>query len=194
MTGGPRRLAGAVAVLVAAGACALGTETQPRTLAPGDVPFGLLESPSSLAPVPTEPGRQTTRVTLFLIRQGKLVPTTRLLPAPATTPAVLQLLLQGPTEAEARDGLQSAISPGTQLLDVRVEGAVAHVNLSAGFVESRTQDQTAAVAQIVFTAAGMPGVSGVAFSLAGRPVEVPAADNTLRRGTLTPADYASLVA
>lgn len=191
-----RRAAAALAVVLAvvAGGCSVGNEAQPRAMSPDDVPFGLLDAPSIAPPTTTEPGRRTTNVTLYFVRQGKLVPSARVVPAPAPVGAVLQLLLEGPTERESREGLQSAISPATRLLDVSVDGAVAQVNLSASFVESRVQDQTAAVAQIVVTAAGLPGIRGVTFALAGRPVEVPAADNTLRRGTLTPADYAALIA
>lgn len=187
-------VAWALAGVVALAACGVGTESEPRTLAADDVPFGLLQSPSSTVTTTPPPGliREMATVSVFLLQEGRLVGRTRDVPAPPEIRTVLEQLLDGPTEEEARDGVLTAISPATELLDVRIEGTVARVNLSASFAESQVQDQTVAVAQIVFTAAGLPGVSGIMLELAGRSVEVPAADGTLRRGSLTPADYATL--
>lgn len=189
----------AAVVLVGAlsGGCGVGTEDEPRALAGDDVPFRLLQLPTTTLAPPTTTtvagaARRTAVVSIFFVQQGRLVATIREVPAPARLADVLELLVAGPTEEEARNGLLSAISPATELLDVTIEDGVARVNLSSAFIESQVRDQTEAVAQIVFTAAGLPGVSGITLALAGRAVEVPAADGTLRRDTLTPADYATL--
>lgn len=190
-------LAGACALVavVLTAACGVGTEDEPRVVRAADVPFGLLDQPATT--VTTAPGpvvAMTAPVSIFLIQQGRLVAATREVPSPPAVRSVLELLLAGPTAEEARAGLRSAIAPSTQLFNVAIDGDVVRVDLSPGFAEAPAQDQTVAVAQIVFTATGLPGIAGVGFTLAGRAVEVPTADGTLRRGTLTPADYATLTA
>jgi spore germination protein GerM len=49
-----------------------------------------------------------------------------------------------------------------------------------------------ALAEIVFTATGRPGVGQVSFSLDGRPVEVPRADGSLTSEPLARTDFREL--
>jgi spore germination protein GerM len=105
----------------------------------------------------------------------------------------MRLLLQGPTQEEFATGLRSAISPQTTLHAARVNGDTAVVDLSGAFVEVGGQEQILAVAQIVLTAASVPGVTQVRFLLDGEAVGVPRADGTLTSETLRTADYQPLL-
>ncbi len=71
---------------------------------------------------------------------------------------------------------QSAVPAQTTVLGAVVgAGGVATVNLGGTFGQLVGQAQIQAVAQIVFTATALPGVTGVTFELAGQAVDVPMA-------------------
>jgi spore germination protein GerM len=90
--------------------------------------------------------------------------------------AVLDALVKGPTNPEAATGLASAVPAQTVVVGA-VIGAneVATVNLGGTFGQLVGQAQIQAVAQIVFTATTLPGVTSVTFELAGQAVDVPVA-------------------
>ena len=89
--------------------------------------------------------------------------------------SVLGALVLGPTDVEAAAGLQTALSPQTTILGANIVGHIATVNLGGTFGQLVGPPQIQAVAQIVFTACALPGVTGVTFELSGLPVEVPVA-------------------
>ena len=88
---------------------------------------------------------------------------------------VLGALVAGPTDAESAAGLQTALPAQTPVISASITGGVATVNLGGTFGQLVGPPQIQAVAQVVFTASALPGVTGVTFELSGQPVEVPVA-------------------
>jgi hypothetical protein len=164
----------AILALAVAG-CGVPVDGAPTVLPKKSVPFGLLAQsapPSaSRAPAPS-----TVSTQIFLISSsGQLVAVTRDLPFPAPLNAILEALVVGPSNAEAASGLQSAVPSQTQVLGATVSGSVATVDLSGTFAQLVGQPQIEAVAQIVFTATALSGLSEVTFELDGQQVAVPTA-------------------
>lgn len=179
----------AVAAAVLLASCGIPQDDDPRTLPEGDVPFELLAPATTTTTTMPAP---LARVQVFLVRGDRLVAVGRGVTGPATVARVVDALLTGPTAAESRLGLRSAISNETKLLGVDASGEVVTVDLSNEFTEVGGQEQLLALAQIVYTLTDLPSISGVRFRLAGQPVEVPRGDGTLTSGALTRSDYASL--
>jgi spore germination protein GerM len=179
-----RRTGLAVAALLVGGTCAIPTESVPEAL-PGGVVSPVHDAPGEGTPSPSPPA------TVFLVRAGCVVPVERTLPRPDLD-ATLARLLDGPLEDEVAAGFRTAMPPGTELLSVRRVDGTAHIDLSGAFVEVAGEEQILAVAQLVLTATGVPGIERARFALEGSSVEVPTADGTLVPGPLTADDYAAI--
>jgi hypothetical protein len=92
---------------------------------------------------------------------------------PRVGSAALEALLRGPDEFEQGYGLSSAIPEGTQLLGLRIEDGIAHVDLTSEFESGGgTLSMQMRLAQVVYTLAQFPTVEGVLFSLDGQQVDV----------------------
>jgi len=185
--------AGAAIALVVAGSlttCGIPADSQPQALARKDIPFDLL-APSTTIATPGAPGAREP-VNVYLVGITGLVPVSRGVRAPATLPEALSALLAGPTDAEVANGLRTAISAQTSVSAGPVGFGVGTVDLGGAFGQVGGQEQILAVAQLVFTATSVPGIIKVQFTLAGRPVEVPAGDGTLTQGPLGRSDFPSL--
>ena len=188
-----RRLRATALTLVVVGglaACGISTDSQPQALARKDIPFNLL-APSTTTVTPGSPTARAS-ITVYMVGLTGLVPVSRGVRTPATLPGALNALLEGPTDSEVADGLRTAISDQTAVSPGVVGFGVATVDLGGGFGQVGGQEQILAVAQIVFTATALPGISKVQFTLNGRPVEVPAGDGTLTQGPLGRSDFPSL--
>jgi len=171
-----RLVAASCAVLAGVVLCGCGVpvDNSPTALAKSAVPFGLLE-PSAPTPSTTAP-LVTVTVQIFLLSStGQLVAVARNVPVPAALGAVLGALIDGPTNAEAAAGLQSAVPAQTQVVSTSISSGVAQVDLAGTFGQLVGQAEIDAVAQIVFTATALTGVSAVSFELDGQQVAVPAA-------------------
>jgi len=175
----PRRLRrvlasiGAVAATGAlAAACGLPTDSSPRDIPPE---YSLdVTASSTVAPeVPSATGPRAYFVTGPPDQPGTLVPVTR--QVEPTGVAVIQSLFDGLTAAEQSRGLRTAIPEGTELRDARI--------LPDG--TARSDAQTEAVAQIVFTATGAPGASQVELLVNGKKRRWPRGDGTLEGNPLT---------
>ena len=168
--------AAAVAAVALAG-CGVPVDPQPTALSPAKIPFDLLAPSAPATTATSAPSPVEVPVQIYLIGPtGHLVPVARDVPVSAPDLAtVLGALVLGPTDAEAADGLQSALSTQTTILGATIAGGVATVNMGATFGELVGPPQIEAVAQVVFTASGLPGVTSVAFELSGEPVDVPVA-------------------
>jgi hypothetical protein len=185
--------AGATAALVVAGslvACGIPADSQPQAIARKDIPFDLL-APSTTIVGPGVPGTRVP-VNVYLVGITGLVPVTRGVRAPATLPEALSALLAGPTDTEVADGLRTSITAQTSVSAGPVGFGVGTIDLGGAFGQVGGQEQILAVAQLVFTATSVPGIAKVQFTLAGRPVEVPAGDGTLTQGPLGRSDFPSL--
>lgn len=184
-------LAVVVAPAVLAVACGVPTDHQPRPIPADRVPFGLLDR----EPTPSTPARApagATGTTVFLVANERLVPAVRDIAGPVSPEKALQALLAGVTAQEAATGVRTAIGPGTGATTTAVAGSEVRVDLTRAFLTGGTKDQILAVAQIVYTLTEPPGLDSVAFTLAGRAVEVPSADGTVRDGPLQRGDFASV--
>ncbi len=184
-----RRVAVLVLALSLAAGCGVQDDAGPRALAPEDVPFDLLEPATSVADPATAEG--PSRAVWFVDNAGLLARGERPLETPVTVEAILTALLEGVTDAEAANGLRTNIAPGTTLLGVEgpVDGLVT-IDLSGEILTVSRELQRLAIAQVVFTATGLPNVDRVLFEFDGVAAEVPGAGDELTSAPLTRRDFA----
>jgi len=175
----PVGLAAVVTLGLGLAGCGVRSDPSPRSLAADDVPYGLMEEAPVTAPPPTTPTVSQVNVAVYFLSGDRLQPAPRSVPNPATPGRAINALLGGPTDDEAVAGLRTAVHPSTEVDVGRPSDAVVPVDLSAAFAAVQSQEQRLALAQIVFTATGFPGVTGVRFTLADAPVEIPLPDGTL---------------
>jgi len=168
-------VAGALASLAALASCGVPIDSGPKALARGNVPFGLLRPSSTTTTSPSAAPVTVSVVIYLLAANGQLSAAAREVPVPAPLTAILGALVDGPTNAEAAAGLQSAVPSQTQVISASVAGGIATVDLGGTFAQLVGTPEIEAVAQIVFTATAVPGVSGVSFELNGQQVAVPTA-------------------
>jgi len=185
------RAAGTVvlALTVAAAACGVPGDAQPRALPTDDVPFELLAPDTTEAPTSVLVA-VSAEVPIYLVGAEGLVAVKRLVEAPPSLLRVIEALLAGPNADEAAAGMRSAIASGTRVHSVRTQSGVATVDLSAEFGSIVGLDQILAVGQLVLTTTEALGVVGVKLSLDGRALEVPRGDGTLTSEPLRPSDFA----
>lgn len=179
-------VAGVVALVGAAG-CSVPVDSGPKTLRAASIPE-TLRSPSSTTST-SVPSGESEEVTVYYIQGDRLAPVKRRVSPPVTVEKVLQKLFAGPTTAEAVGGMRSAISPDTDILGAPIEARIATVNVSKNFAFGLPTDQIMAVAQVVFTAVEIPGVTGVLFAENGRRQEVPQGDGSSTSAPLGRASY-----
>jgi spore germination protein GerM len=174
-------------------ACGVSKDSKPRAISPTDVPFGLLDQPSTSTTVAASPieGRP---VTVYLIDdKGALRPVTRTVAAPITTAKVANALLKPVSAAETAAGLTSAITADTFLrgLDGPVDGLLT-VDLSSALLNVTGRRQIQALAQVVFTMTDLANVERVLFEFDGRRRDVPRGNGDLASSPLTRLDYRTL--
>ena len=162
----------ATVVIVLAG-CGVPVDKQPAALSRHGIPFGLLDPTAPSTTATTSPIE--VPVQIFLVDPtDHLVPVARDVPVSAPDLyTVLGALVAGPTDAEAEAGLQTSLPAQTTVIDATITAGIATVNLGGTFGQLVGPAQIQAVAQVVFTASGLPGVTGVTFELSGEAVEVP---------------------
>ena len=147
--------------------------------APGMSPSaedGTVDPPGAGAttPPPAATG-PTTEVSLWFARGEALEPVTRAVPrVPRIGAEAVKALLAGPTPAESRAGLTTAVPRQTRFLDMAIDGSgIATVDLSRDFeTGGGSLGLTLRLAQVTCTAAQFPTVKGVRFALAGQLVSV----------------------
>jgi len=110
-----------------------------------------------------------------------------------TEQAVLSELMKGLTATEQARRWRTAIPAGTQLLSavLNPDGTL-DVDLTDEFFLATGEEQVKAVAQVVFTASNLEGVTGVRILVDGRPREWPRGDGVLQSEPLTPSLYPEL--
>lgn len=174
-----------VALAVGVTGCGVPQDRAPRALNPGAPAFA---APSGTPMAePDGPGR----VALYFIRDGKVVLTTRAVRRSTPVPALLTLLLAGPTPTERKAGLGTALPTSVSVEDVTVEAGTAIVSLG-GPAEQVSNAGTLAFAQIVATLT--PGrVDGVRFRRDNQDLDVPRGDGLLSSRPLDRNDYAGLL-
>lgn len=174
--------------LVLSGGCGVPTEDSPRAVTPS----GGFRAVSPGATTPTSrPGPFTE--TLYMVRDGKLVPVTRSATEAPPIGDQLSALLAGPTETEREADNTSALTGLAVNPQVRLNAGEARVDMGSQPQDAGRNDQILAYGQIVCTLVSRPDVDAVAFYQDGYRLGVPRADGSLVQGTLTCTDYASLV-
>jgi len=190
----PRRAVLAVVATAAAllAGCGVPPDDKATLAAPESVPFDLLgQAPSVTAT--TLPFAQTEKATLFLVQGERLAPVQRELPAPVSVESVLEALISGPTTTEVQLGLRTALLTTPGLVNSGgVSGGIATIDLGQHFTEIAGRDQIVALAQIVSTVTGLPGVGRVRFTLDGQPVGILRGDGAVTTETVSRDDYATL--
>ncbi|GAB3980746.1 GerMN domain-containing protein [Plantactinospora veratri] len=184
--------AAALTLLLAAvvAGCGVPAEDTAREVEPPD---GVAQAWATQTPPDPTPSTGAVPARLYLLRDGELVAVTRHVDAAPDVDELVDSLLAGPTDAEQRDGLTSALLGNDIVVGVQLSGGRATVELTDTLDETGRSDQILAFAQIVCTLAAKPGVTAVSFTRAGQPVGVPRADGSLSESPATAADYASLV-
>jgi germination protein M len=121
----------------------------------------------------TDPVDGTSSVAVYFLRDGKVSPVRRTIPAtPAIARATLTELLAGPTDDERAAGLASAIPSGAGLRDISLENGTATVDLDGTFDDGGgSASMQGRVAQVVATLTRFPTIDRVAFRIDGEPVE-----------------------
>jgi spore germination protein GerM len=106
--------------------------------------------------------------------------------------ALIDSLLEGPTDEEATEGIRSALESADVVSSVDQQGRQMAIDLTPAFTETPPTEQRLALAQLTFTATEDPVVREVAFTLDGEAISVPRADGTTSDGPVRRADYRSL--
>jgi hypothetical protein len=197
----PEVLAVLLAALLAVGGCGVGGQGEPELLAAENVPDGLLD-PSLPTSTTTPATPETSTVLVFFVRVQSDVATLEAVAREVTnigslTERLTALLEQPPSREEADFGLQTAIPPGTALVEpprISAERQMAIIDLTSEFLDNQGQGQRTAFAQIVLTATRTPGVDRVRFQIEGEDHAAIVGDGSTRNAAVGPADYLPLVA
>lgn len=98
--------------------------------------------------------------------------------------------MAGPTPQEAASGVRSALVTGAMV--VQVAAGTATVRLDGDFVAADIREQILAQAQLVYTITELAGTGGVQCTFDGQPAEIPTAQDSLKVGVATRADFAAV--
>ena len=101
---------------VVGAACGVGPDKGATDIPRSQVPFGLLER-TEVEPVNTEPAEEVAA--LFFVKGDRLEPVFREVATEAAPAEVLEALLVGPTRAEFRSGLRTAVPEATSIGSVK---------------------------------------------------------------------------
>ena len=177
---------GTVALLVLT-ACGIEPQDSAQQLDAESVPFDLLE-PEVAPPPELEEGNSFT---VFVLQDDSLVAVTRTIENEPTVKRALRVLFEGITPVEAEAGQRSAIPPDSEVRQVTIRGDTANVDLNSQFFEDVLfGDDTLELAQVVYTATSLEGVTEVRFFQEGERVSsVPRGDSTVARGKVSRNDY-----
>jgi hypothetical protein len=187
-----RALAGAVLALTALGlaACGIPTASAPSPIAKSDVPYHLLNPPTTTTTSPGAPPAVGVPEVIFLVSpDGHLVAATREVAVPASLTQVVGALLAGPTATESAAGIQSFLDRTGVQVSMAPSGGEVTVDFTTDPILVVGPDQTLAIAQVVYTVTQQPGVTGVDFAIGGKAIEVPTAAGAQVPGPVGPADY-----
>jgi spore germination protein GerM len=176
---------GALAVATGLASCGIPNDDEPRAIPLDAMPSSLSEAPISTST--TLDQTTTLRETIFLVSANpasgtsteRLEPKVVDIPNPADPDDLARALLERLTSTTQDDittpGLRNAIPSDTRVLDATLrDDGVLDLNLSGNLADIESNLQRLALAQIVFTATGVNGVTAVLVSIDGQPAAVPA--------------------
>ena len=162
-------------------------QSQPKTVAPADVPFDLAQRAPS---TPTIPANGPFSYELYFVSRERLSPVTRSAKSEPTATATMRNLVRGPNQTEVEEGLRTLLAPDVSVENVTVRDGLATVSLAgAGASRVATDEQATGIAQLVYTATGIPGVDRVQFEVGDKSTEVPRGDGSLSSRPVSRADY-----
>jgi hypothetical protein len=165
--------------------CGIQTDDQPRAI-PGAEPVVGAEVVSGAA------SGGARRIYLVAPGERRLL---RSVPRSATTAQdLIEILLDGPNEQELQDGWISQIPADTELLTSRTRGTTLFLDLTSDLTGLPTNLQPQALAQIVYTAAELPGVTGVQITIGGELQPLPKGNGVATTGVLRSYDYPGFIA
>lgn len=193
----PLAVAALTAGLAMVSACGVPTGGTPTTIAASDIPYGLAVPSPALTSAPSA-APQLAPSRIFFVGEGDV-----LMPRPRETTAgssrreqleyLLTALAEGPTGAERREQLSTALSPEVRLTVAELSDGAATIDIDGPAEAPSGLASRRAVAQIVLTATSVPGVDAVRLTLEGVPIEAPLPSGQLTSAPLTAAKYASLL-
>lgn len=197
-----RHLIGLVALaaaLVALTACGLPSDESAHDISPDDVPFDLLTPASTTVPDAPEPG-DTEVVNLFFQNDERLLAVPADVPAATTSfdpQAAVTQLLEGTTGLGVPSGVRSAIPSGTDLLGAQTSGNTVTLNFSDELAGVESNGLVFAIAQIVYTAAGITpdrpdGTYQMVIQIDGDTITVPNDEGVELTRPVSPSDYPTL--
>ena len=178
-----------LALVLVGAACGVPTHNSAREVDPKDVPFELLDERAG--PPVADPFGAEEQV-IYFARDRRLVGTARKLPPDASMSRLLDALGRGPNRNEVDAGLRSALPDESRFPDVSVSRGTATVDLGPRFTALSGEDQVIALAQLVYTVTGRPGVGLVRFTLDGQPTDVPRANGELTGAPVSRDDFAAV--
>jgi immunoglobulin-like protein involved in spore germination/sporulation and spore germination protein len=173
-----KRLIAMAATLAALTTACAESGAQPLGPAPSNEP----ESPSSstsptgspTTPSPSPSPNPTRSMTyeVWFNYDGFLFVTHRTEPfVPAVGALSVEAVLAGPTNAEIAADVNSAITPGTDLLSLLIDDGVATVDLSEAFTSGETPAiAVGSLSQIVYTLTQFDSIDAVLFEVNGTPL------------------------
>lgn len=167
----PRRWSLILVASLALAACGVPTQARPEVLR--------VEAPASTPAGAASPEGQ--QLELWFARGRQLEAVARTV-GPADLHTALDLLVAGPTTAEADAGLRTALAP--QTLRYREPGdgdRTVTVVVTREFTGLGGGNQQLAVAQVVWTVTQFPGAEQVRFTVGEGPLEVPTDDGLTDR-------------
>jgi spore germination protein GerM len=185
-----RRRALALCMLALAAGCGVPPQDTAQRARGEAVPFALLD-PAAPPIVPAPSGPSSEPVALCFVRDGRLVILSKEVGVPADLGAALDALASPP--ADAGPLLRTALTEPSVVREVRLLGGIARVDLRPEVSALPAEEQLLAVAQIVCTLTGRPGVGQVSFTLQGARLAVPKGDGSLVSSPVARDDYAGLM-
>ncbi len=187
------------AALVGLTACGLPSDESAHDISPDDVPFDLLTPASTTVPDAPEPG-DTEVVNLFFQNDERLLAVPADVPAATTSfdpQAAVTQLLEGTAGLGVPSGVRSAIPSGTDLLGAQTSGNTVTLNFSDELAGVESNGLVFAIAQIVYTAAGITpdrpdGTYQMVIQIDGDTITVPNDEGVELTRPVSPSDYPTL--
>lgn len=174
MTRGLAVFVATLAATVSVAACGIADDGVPREIDESALPAELVEPPTTTS---TTTDVATSVIEVFLLDEDRLAPVDRELARPVEALDVLEQLFMGPTADEREEGLATQLSSGWTVRSADLAGRTLVIDLGADTLEVlEGQSQRQAIAQIVFTVTGLPGVDDVLLQIEGNPRPVPTDD------------------
>lgn len=187
------------AALVGLTACGLPSDESAHDISPDDVPFDLLTPASTTVPDAPEPG-DTEVVNLFFQNDERLLAVPADVPTATTSfdpQAAVTQLLEGTAGLGVPSGVRSAIPSGTDLLGAQTSGNTVTLNFSDELAGVESNGLVFAIAQIVYTAAGITpdrpdGTYQMVIQIDGDTITVPNDEGVELTRPVSPSDYPTL--